>query len=147
MLEKLDVIKHTENLFDKNGFITNVACGGVIISKVNELIDAVNELQHDNSEKANCQENVLTMVDNQVTANLPNIDLGELAFLSKENTELKDEIDRLETELERTRKALNVALDWLGQVATLEKCDDDLCREFTKRKLAEIKTALEQKDK
>ena len=46
----------------------------------------------------------------------------------------------------RTRKALDVALDWLGQVATPEKCDDDLCREFTKRKLAEIKTALEQKD-
>lgn len=52
----------------------------------------------------------------------------------------------LETQLERTRKALDVALDWLGQVATLEKCDDDLCREFTKRKLAEIKTALEQKE-
>lgn len=46
----------------------------------------------------------------------------------------------------RTRKALDVALDWLGQVATPEKCDDDLCREFTKRKLIEIKTALEQKD-
>jgi hypothetical protein len=48
--------------------------------------------------------------------------------------------------IDRTRKALDVALDWLGQVATPEKCDDDLCREFTKRKLAEIKTALEQKD-
>ena len=58
-----------------------------------------------------------------------------------------DDLLALETELERTRNALDVALDWLGQVATLEKCDDDLCREFTKRKLAEIKTALEQKDK
>lgn len=48
-------------------------------------------------------------------------------------------------ELIRTRKALEIALDWLGQVATPEKCDDDLCREFTKRKLDEIKTALEQK--
>lgn len=46
----------------------------------------------------------------------------------------------------RTRKALEIALDWLEQVATLAKCDDDLCREFTKRKLAEIKTALEQKE-
>lgn len=46
----------------------------------------------------------------------------------------------------RTRKALEMALDWLGQVATPEKCDDDLCREFTKRKLTEIKTALEQKE-
>lgn len=57
-----------------------------------------------------------------------------------------DDLLALETELDRTRKALDVALDWLGQVATLEKCDDDLCREFTKRKLAEIKTALEQKE-
>lgn len=54
--------------------------------------------------------------------------------------------DLLAPELERTRKALDVALDWLGQVATPEKCDDDLCREFTKRKLTEIKTALEQKE-
>lgn len=46
-----------------------------------------------------------------------------------------------------TRKALDVALDWLGQVATPEKCDDDLCREFTKRKLAEIKTELEKNEK
>ena len=52
----------------------------------------------------------------------------------------------LETELERTRKALGMALDWLEQVATSAKCDDYLCREFTKRKLAEIKTALEQKE-
>ena len=49
-------------------------------------------------------------------------------------------------DLERTRKALGLALDWLREVATPEKCDDDLCREFTKRKLAEIKTALEQKE-
>ena len=49
-------------------------------------------------------------------------------------------------ELIRTHKALDVALDWLGQVATPEKCDDDLCREFTKRKLTEIKTVLEQKE-
>lgn len=49
-------------------------------------------------------------------------------------------------ELIRTRKELDVALDWLEQVATPAKCDDNLCREFTKRKLAEIKTALEQKE-
>ena len=52
----------------------------------------------------------------------------------------------LKQELDCTRKALDVALDWLGQVATPAKCDDELCREFTKRKLTEIKTALEQKD-
>ena len=31
---------------------------GECLEKLNELVDAVNELQHDNSEKANCQENV-----------------------------------------------------------------------------------------
>lgn len=45
MLEKLDVIKHTDNLYDKNGFITNVACGEIVINKINDLCDAVNELQ------------------------------------------------------------------------------------------------------
>ena len=45
MIEKLDVIKHTDNLYDKNGFITNVACGEATISKVNELIDAINTTQ------------------------------------------------------------------------------------------------------
>ena len=45
MIEKLDPIKHTDNLYDRNGFITNVACGGVVISKVNELVEAVNVLQ------------------------------------------------------------------------------------------------------
>lgn len=59
---------------------------------------------------------------------------------------LADDFLSAHKELERTRKALDVALDWLGQVATPEKCDDDLCREFTERKLAEIKTALEQKE-
>lgn len=57
-----------------------------------------------------------------------------------------DDLLACEQELIRTRKASVVALDWLEQVATPEKCDDDLCREFTKRKLAEIKTALEQKE-
>ena len=66
--------------------------------------------------------------------------------LETDNKDLSDFIGKLKTELERTRKALDVALDWLGQVATPEKCDDGLCREFTKRKLAEIKIALEQQD-
>ena len=65
----------------------------------------------------------------------------------KQALDYKAENIALSGDLERTRKALGFALDWLGQVATPEKCDDDLCREFTKRKLAEIKTALEQKDK
>ena len=31
---------------------------GKLQKKINELVDAVNKLQYDNSEKANCQENV-----------------------------------------------------------------------------------------
>lgn len=45
MIERLDPIKHTDNLYDRNGFITNVACGGVVVSKVNELVDAINKLK------------------------------------------------------------------------------------------------------
>jgi hypothetical protein len=74
-------------------------------------------------------------------------DLLKLVEIKDKNIDhYLERITELETELERTRKALDVSLDWLEQVATPEKCDDDLCREFTKRKLAEIKTALEQKD-
>ena len=72
--------------------------------------------------------------------------LDDLIALETENKDLSDKIGKLELELERTRKALDVALDWLEQVATPAKCDDDLCCEFTKRKLAEIKTVLEQKE-
>lgn len=46
-------------------------------------------------------------------------------------------------ELTKTKQALDLAIDWLEQVATFAKCDDDLCREFTKRKLAEIKQITE----
>ena len=80
---------------------------------------------------------------------LVEIELGECWFLVCCNSKCRCKgvaSDTVWKYIERTRKALDVALDWLGQVATPEKCDDDLCREFTKRKLAEIKTALEQKE-
>lgn len=68
-----------------------------INEKLNEVIDWINNVS------------ALRVTDKQVTANMPNIDAGELAFLSKENTELKDE-------LERTRKALDVAVDALKEI-------------------------------
>lgn len=82
-------------------------------------------------------------------------DLLEELIRTKELLEIEDaehsmchtQMLKTTEKLERTRKAFAVAIDWLEQVATPAKCDDDLCREFTKRKLAEIKTALEQKDK
>lgn len=72
-----------------------------INEKLNEVIDWINDVS------------ALRVTDKQVTANLPNIDAGELAFLSKENVKLKDEIDRLETELKRTH---NAALDKLKRI-------------------------------
>ena len=75
-----------------------------INEKLNEVIDWINDVS------------ALRVIDKQVTANLPNIDAGELAFLSKENTELKDEIDKLEAYLKRTRKALDVATKCINWV-------------------------------
>lgn len=68
-----------------------------INEKLNEVIDWINDVS------------ALRVIDKQVTANLPNIDAGELAFLSKENSDLKDELDR-------TRKALDVAVDALNRI-------------------------------
>lgn len=58
MIEKLDVINSGINVIDRFGFTQNVPVARIYCNKINELVDAVNELQHDNSEKANCQENV-----------------------------------------------------------------------------------------
>lgn len=63
-----------------------------INEKLNEVIDWINDVS------------ALRVTDKQVTANLPNIDAGELAFLSKENSDLEDE-------LERTRKALDKGME------------------------------------
>ena len=45
---------------------------------------------------------------------------------------------------ERLQKAVDLALGWLEKVATPAKCDDDLCREFTKRKIDEIKQLIKE---
>lgn len=62
-----------------------------INEKLNEVIDWVNDVS------------ALRVTDKQVTVNLPNIDACELAFLSKENSDLKDEVEKLQ-------KQLNIAL-------------------------------------
>ena len=96
-----------------------------INEKLNEVIDWVNNVS------------ALRVTDKQVTANLPNIDAGELAFLSKENRDLKDELDR-------TRKALNVAVDALKRIKN-HATAIDTARSRAEMALAEI-TALEQKE-
>ena len=100
-----------------------------INEKLNEVIDWVNDVS------------ALRVTDKQVTANLPNIDAGELAFLSKENSDLKDE-------LERTRKALDVAKDtfnWIDE--TYQTGPETEAEIWGKIQLAaqEI-TAVEQKE-
>lgn len=90
-----------------------------INEKLNEVIDWINDVS------------ALRVTDKQVTANLPNIDVGELAFLSKENSDLKDE-------LERTRKALDVAVDALEKI-TNNDYDADWQNDLAQATLEKIK--------
>lgn len=53
-----------------------------------------------------------------------------------------DELFAQANKAERLQKALDLALGWLEKVATPAKCDDALCREFTKRKVDEIKQLI-----
>lgn len=94
-----------------------------INEKLNEVIDWVNDVS------------ALRVIDKQVTANLPNIDAGELAFLSKENSDLKDE-------LERTRKALDKAKWWLHEIVENHRYTPISTAEMALKET----TALEQKD-
>lgn len=45
MIEKLDVLNNTINVFAADNNVANVAHGADTIIKINELVDAVNELQ------------------------------------------------------------------------------------------------------
>lgn len=94
-----------------------------INEKLNEVIDWINDVS------------TLRVIDKQVTANLPNIDAGELAFLSKENSDLKDELERTRKALDRAKLILKNLLPDLNGYERLD----------VEKSLAEI-TALEQKD-
>lgn len=69
---------------------------------------------------------------------------ADLFALDTENKDLSDKIGKLETELERTRKALDVAIDALETFARIPQP----IAEVAKVKLYAIKeiTALEQKE-
>lgn len=82
MIEKIQVTRSDNDLATK----TLEA-----INKINEVIDWINDVS------------ALCVTDKQVTANLPNIDAGELTYLQKENSELKDEIEKLQKQLERAK--------------------------------------------
>lgn len=96
-----------------------------INEKLNEVIDWINDVS------------ALRVTDNQVTANLPNIDAGELSFLSKENTELKDELERTRKALDKAKLVLANLRDW-AELDGIQECD-------VYEALEQI-TALEQKE-
>lgn len=77
--------------------------------------------------------------------------LDDLLALETENEDLSDKIGKLELELKRTRKALEIAVDALKRIAgTNKECDIGWKMIEMKNNahdtLNQIKTALEQKD-
>lgn len=164
MIGKLDPIKHTDNLYDRNGFITNVACGGVVISKLNELIDTVNTIQKEReAERFEIQEwiGILEAVRKSVNVHEKQIDELQMKVepekckIPAENVLTKslrvdkefaeEECVRLQNDLERTRKALETAVSALKYIQ-----DGNLgfspAMDFAEKALDQI-TALKQKDK
>lgn len=86
-----------------------------IISKINEIIDWINDVS------------ALRVTDKQVTANMPNIDAGELAFLSKENSELKDEVELLQKKLKNLKRLQMKIRDVLGELPEHASIAEDAC--------------------
>ena len=94
-----------------------------INEKLNEVIDWINDVS------------AFRVTNKQVTANMPNIDAGELAFLSKENSDLKDE-------LERTRKALETLQEFVMKLYLNGNITDEQLERYKKMLIP----ALEQKE-
>ncbi len=106
-----------------------------LVEKINELADAVNGILD------------YAPLEMAMKAEKPNIDIGELAYLQKENGDLKDE-------LERTCKALDVAKYAIKNIKNdmkKVKDGDDIweiqknLHDYCKTTIKKI-TALEQKD-
>lgn len=108
MIEKLKNIP-----IDMNGELSPVWC------KINELCDAVNEMQESQNtywtDIAEIKKELQTRAENvQPDAesrpeNVQKIDIGELAYLQKENSDLKDEVEKLQKQLAEWQNA-NVSL-------------------------------------
>lgn len=47
MIEKLDIVEATDNIFDRNGFLVNVPSGAFVVNKINEIIDYINQNNHE----------------------------------------------------------------------------------------------------
>lgn len=65
-----------------------------LAEKINEIIDWIDDVS------------ALHITNKQVTANLPNIDAGELTYLQKENSDLKDKLERITDILYESKYAL-----------------------------------------
>ena len=109
------------------------------LAKLNEVIDAVNELQEslqgvvnnsikDGARIQNLQEQIdehdkeiddcaadIYAIEKRFklsrAENVPNIDVNELAFLSKENSDLKDELERITDILYKSKYALEEVIN------------------------------------
>lgn len=73
--------------------------------------------------------------------------LDDLLDLEHENKDLSDKIGKLETELERTRKALGIAVDELRELKeTVSNTEQELSMTIQAANALEQITALEQKE-
>lgn len=72
--------------------------------------------------------------------------LDDLIALETENKDLSDKIGKLEAELDRTRKALDVAVDALKNIGASYPRITDIAMQDKANKALEQITALEQKE-
>lgn len=82
-------------------------------------------------------------IDNGATIETDWAFLDDLLALETENKDLSDKIGKLETELERTRNALEIATVYIKHTQTVSPF---WFNNFANKTLDQIKTALEQKD-
>ena len=75
-----------------------------MVKKHNALVDAVNELQKHEEQHLD----LLTQLNEMRLHQTKKVDIGELAFLSKENSDLKDEVEKLQKQLNIANSGLNV---------------------------------------
>lgn len=85
---------------------------------VNQLVDAVNELKE--SQHIYKKSSITRAKNVQSDVKTRPVTVSELAYLQKENSDLKDE-------LERTREALDYAI---GVIQTVAKMSDKLSKEY-----------------
>jgi len=74
-----------------------------MVKKHNALVDAVNELQKHEEQHLD----LLTQLNEMRLHQTKKVDIGELAYLQKENSDLKDEVEKLQKQLNIATSGLN----------------------------------------